>query len=734
MNLSDLVHRTAGDNKALSTTNANPASHTSTTVAASANSHHSNNNDTNSILQQSLIDPSSLSNVFSNLSRQDQSFLFSIPSADWMNNNLFLNGNVMNDNSALIDPMTTIPPTSTNTTTLNETLLKQNFTQNGTTEVSTPISTSATSTITDHHNTNNNSQQEAYPSTSLSTPLLSRNIFHDFQANSPSTNIDSLLFSTSNHSQANHKQPLENQTIINKAAQVAVKAAAAAAAAASKAGTSTTKTISAPAEKHSMNTTTPLLNSISTTITAPSATVNSNTVVSTTENPHSFIRKPKLTITGKNVTADNIEEGYLQFVSEHEQLFLNTDMDNPAYAKRRFHAVPKTGDLSYTTWEVYQLVLQLHRKEIKNWSQLVGKLGLSDMTGRPQFAQRVKRWMHKYKIDYYFDYLLGNDYLVDSLDNKYSHCLLIGNYKKRKLNATSPSPSTTTHHNGSSSRFEGQTDEEDDEETGEEDQEYRMPILLAGSRKRMRDNSQNSMQIIENAQKFLRTMSNEDTEESEDDSKSNDNQTQPKQNEAGAVPIETENNNKLENDKQIEDASDTDNEDEEMNEEEDEEEEMEYEEDELASSASSPSSPIRVILPSPKLSTMKPQLPNSAIPTSSVSPLIPTPQPIALPLPSQSPILQHSPSTTTCPNCKNNESKIASMEQEMARLKAQLSQFENQCEKKDHQINKLLRLRDRTERWRKQIISDLARGPLIVSDDDDDDDDEEDDDEDEDET
>jgi hypothetical protein len=56
---------------------------------------------------------------------------------------------------------------------------------------------------------------------------------------------------------------------------------------------------------------------------------------------------------------------------------------------------------------------------------------------------------------------------------------------------------------------------------------------------------------------------------------------------------------------------------------------------------------------------------------------------------------------------------------EILRLKQHITQLETQAEKQNAQVKKLLRLRDRTERWRKQIISDLARGPLIASDNDD---------------
>lgn len=111
------------------------------------------------------------------------------------------------------------------------------------------------------------------------------------------------------------------------------------------------------------------------------------------------------------------------------------------------------------------------------------------MAGRPQFAQRVKRWMNRYKIDCYFDYLLGNHYQFDAPEGKYSTCLMIGNYKKRKPDSNSNNVNTTAN----------DSDEEELEED-QADQEHRIPVLLAGSRKRMRDSSHNSLQMIENAQ------------------------------------------------------------------------------------------------------------------------------------------------------------------------------------------------------------------------------------------
>lgn len=75
--------------------------------------------------------------------------------------------------------------------------------------------------------------------------------------------------------------------------------------------------------------------------------------------------------------------------------------------------------------------------QIKNWSQLVGHLGVNDVSSRPQFAQRVKRWMQKYKIDCYFDYLLGNPYDYSADSNRFSGCLMMGNQKRRYISGGS---------------------------------------------------------------------------------------------------------------------------------------------------------------------------------------------------------------------------------------------------------------------------------------------------------
>ncbi|KAI8147156.1 hypothetical protein BJV82DRAFT_378537 [Fennellomyces sp. T-0311] len=161
------------------------------------------------------------------------------------------------------------------------------------------------------------------------------------------------------------------------------------------------------------------------------------------------------------------------------------------------------------------------------------------MTGRPQFAQRVKRWMRKYRIDCYFDYLLGNPYSFHSPDEKYSGCLMMGNYQKRKSGkaqavATDETDSVKSSGSGSRtrkrSRYYMLTDEEDDEEDddhhGSSDDEHRTPIVLAGSRKRSRISphqhvSTESMRLSKALQESHR--SSEENDDDDDDNNNNDN-------------------------------------------------------------------------------------------------------------------------------------------------------------------------------------------------------------------
>lgn len=83
MNLSDLVHRTAGDNnnktKVLTPNNNNNSNNTNISNNPRL-SHTINGYNNPHLFQQNVIDPNvSPSNMFTNFARQDQQFLFSMP-------------------------------------------------------------------------------------------------------------------------------------------------------------------------------------------------------------------------------------------------------------------------------------------------------------------------------------------------------------------------------------------------------------------------------------------------------------------------------------------------------------------------------------------------------------------------------------------------------------------------------------------------------------------------------
>lgn len=124
-----------------------------------------------------------------------------------------------------------------------------------------------------------------------------------------------------------------------------------------------------------------------------------------------------------SVNASNVTNSYIDFVGYSDPSIDTSDANTLSHLDKKFNAVPKTEGKVFTTWSLFECVTMMHRGEISNWSQLVGKLGVSDVSGRPQYAQRCKRWLQKYKIDCFFDYLLGNPYDFFNVSGEYSGCL-----------------------------------------------------------------------------------------------------------------------------------------------------------------------------------------------------------------------------------------------------------------------------------------------------------------------
>lgn len=721
MNLSDLVHRTAGDNKVLTTsTNA-----TALAKAAAAAANGTSQTNTNLFQQSSSLNnnvaaaaaaAAAANNVF--LARQDpSSFLFNMPNmnqTEWINNNLFFN----NTDSLIVDPNNTSMLPSNN---LDSNSFSKGETTFTTTQRPIPspqqqqpllqqqqrayqpptIAPYPTQTL---YNNRFDIPQQQQQHTTINAPTMRAT------KSSPNMNIMSKPFNNFNNASvtalSSQVSPIiqfnKPTTVVNTSKQSPNKQNSPI----TINNLNTPSSVSSPSNLqfsdivHSSpaSTSTSLSPSPSVPPAKIAPTTNTTTTTTNTIAAPVIVKKPpnvpKLTITGDNVNANNIEEGYVQFVLNHDPHYISDGIESLVYAKRKFLSVPKTGDISYTTWDIYELVLKLHNREIKNWSQLVGQLGLADMAGRPQFAQRVKRWMHRYKIDCYFDYLLGNEFYFNAPNEKYSGCLMMGNYKKKMTREGEEATDST------SNKKQNQQGEEWDEDGFDTVNGNRVPVLLAGSRKRMRDHSQSSQQMIENARQYLKTNHSEESDEEEtpaaamdtdDDTDDEDDETSKN----------TETNGVEDTDDDEEGDEDEEEQEEEEELEEEEEEEVD-EEDELASTSSSPGSPaISKVNSSPKLVSITPPLIKKTFPVVSS-----TEEPV-------------------CTNCTKHEATVSDMKKEIAQLKAYIQTLESTVEQQSTmtaQMNKLLRFKDRTERWRKQLIEDLARGPSLVSEEDDDED------------
>ncbi|OLN92181.1 ARS-binding protein 2 [Colletotrichum chlorophyti] len=116
----------------------------------------------------------------------------------------------------------------------------------------------------------------------------------------------------------------------------------------------------------------------------------------------------------RNVTAETIEDAYVQFV-----LYCNPAIPpetDAAALREAFRVPPKSGGKSFSTFTLFQLIRRLETKEIKTWAELALKLGVEPPDqGKgqssqkiQQYAVRLKRWMHSMHVDAFFEYLMDH--------------------------------------------------------------------------------------------------------------------------------------------------------------------------------------------------------------------------------------------------------------------------------------------------------------------------------------
>ncbi|KAI0131463.1 ARS binding protein 2-domain-containing protein [Daldinia grandis] len=120
------------------------------------------------------------------------------------------------------------------------------------------------------------------------------------------------------------------------------------------------------------------------------------------------------TLPQKSVTSASIEDAYVSFILYcNPAVPLETDT---AALREAFRTPPKSEGKSFSTFTLFELIKQLHSKELKTWAELALKLGVEppdhdkgqSSQKIQQYAVRLKRWMHSMHINAFFDYLMDN--------------------------------------------------------------------------------------------------------------------------------------------------------------------------------------------------------------------------------------------------------------------------------------------------------------------------------------
>ncbi|MCJ1415391.1 hypothetical protein MMC32_001723 [Xylographa parallela] len=123
--------------------------------------------------------------------------------------------------------------------------------------------------------------------------------------------------------------------------------------------------------------------------------------------------EPTRSLPSAEIDNESVDEAYVQFIFYcNPSIPLTTDTTE---LKRGFRSMPKTDGNSFDTFALFLLIKKLEAKEIETWSQLVIELGVEPPDTAKnqssqkvqQFAVRLKRWLHAFHIDAFFQYCLG---------------------------------------------------------------------------------------------------------------------------------------------------------------------------------------------------------------------------------------------------------------------------------------------------------------------------------------
>ncbi|KAA6409795.1 MAG: hypothetical protein FRX48_06407 [Lasallia pustulata] len=113
----------------------------------------------------------------------------------------------------------------------------------------------------------------------------------------------------------------------------------------------------------------------------------------------------------REVTESTVEDAFVSFI-----LYCNPSVDldiSTIELRKGFRAPPRSDGKSFNTYNLFKLIKRLEEKELKTWTQLVIELGVEPPDQNQstqkvqQYAVRLKRWLHAFHVDAFFQYCLG---------------------------------------------------------------------------------------------------------------------------------------------------------------------------------------------------------------------------------------------------------------------------------------------------------------------------------------
>lgn len=130
------------------------------------------------------------------------------------------------------------------------------------------------------------------------------------------------------------------------------------------------------------------------------------------------------TLPQKSVTTASIDDAYVSFILYcNPAVPLETDT---AALREAFRTPPKSEGKSFSTYTLFELIKQLHAKELKTWAELALKLGVEPPDhDKGQSSQKIQQYAVRLKVKYIQLIQEQRDLPAVAMDAFHAHkCLL----------------------------------------------------------------------------------------------------------------------------------------------------------------------------------------------------------------------------------------------------------------------------------------------------------------------